>query len=204
MSAITNGNDYQRGFKDGQKDAEASKDPNYSRMGLSWKYVLHGTIALDSYTRGYQDGYRETMRKNVVQRVEIVAPPTALDTPSIGTTGSTGITSSRTKSNNGTTINHKTSFGNMGQSIQLQIEALEQLQQFLLETIAEIDELRQRYTERVNVLREEGLSVEIADYYNDEYCTPNSTVLSRLTERIQEEDLPYIREEIQRFEDLLG
>lgn len=204
MSAITNGNDYLRGFTDGQKDAEALKDPNYSRMGLSWKYVFHGTSAQDSYTRGYQDGYRETMRKNVVQRVEIVAPPTAQDTPSIGTTGSTGITSSRTKSNNGTNINHKTSFGNMGQSIQLQIEALEQLQQFLLEAIAEIDELRQRYTERVNVLREEGLSVEIADYYNDEYCTPNSTELSRLTERMQEEDLPYIREEIQRFEDLLG
>ena len=174
---ILNSNDYKRGFADGKKDAESGKDPNYLRMGLSMKFAIHGTSSLDSYTRGYNDAYREVMRKSVVQKVEIV----------------TNI------------INHQTSIGNMenSQRIELQLEALRQLEQFLLNTIEELHARMQTYNDRVSALRSEGLSLEIADNYDANYCIPNNQKLWQLTEQMQNTDLIYLRDNIANFEEQL-
>lgn len=173
---ILNSNDYKRGFADGKKDAESGKDPNYLRMGLSMKFAIHGTSSLDSYTRGYNDAYREVMRKSVVQKVEIV-----------------------------TNINHQTSIGNMenSQRIELQLEALRQLEQFLLNTIEELHARMQTYNDRVSALRSEGLSLEIADNYDANYCIPNNQKLWQLTEQMQNADLIYLRDNIANFEEQL-
>lgn len=173
---ILNSNDYKRGFADGKKDAESGKDPNYLRMGQSMKFAIHGTSSLDSYTRGYNDAYREVMRKSVVQKVEIV-----------------------------TIINHQTSIGNMenSQRIELQLEALRQLEQFLLNTIEELHARMQTYNDRVSALRSEGLSLEIADNYDANYCIPNNQKLWQLTEQMQNADLIYLRDNIANFEEQL-
>jgi hypothetical protein len=176
---ILNSNDYKRGFADGQKDAEAGKDPNYLRMGMSMKFAIHGTSSLDSYTRGYNDAYREVMRKSVVQKVEIV-----------------------TKNTNNY---HQTSLGNMenSQRIELQLDALRQLEQFLHETIEELHARMQTYNDRVSALRGEGLSLEIADNYDANYCIPNNQKLWQLTEQMQNTDLIYLRDNIANFEQQL-
>lgn len=184
--SILNSNDYQRGFADGKKDAEARKEPDYSRMGLSWKFAIHGTHSLDSYTRGYKDAYKEVMQKSIVQKVEIV-PPKTKKQPSF---------------NHST--NHQTKSKSMDtQRIELQLEALRQLEQFLLNTIEELHARMQTYNDRVSALRSEGLSLEIADNYDANYCIPNNQKLWQLTESMQNADLQYLRENIAGFEEAL-
>lgn len=183
---ILNSNDYKRGFADGKKDAEAGKDPNYLRMGLSIKFVIHGTSSLDSYKRGYNDGYREVMRKGVVQDVEVVTKP------------------NESVHKNISLINNQTQSKSMdSQRIELQLEALRQLEQFLLNTIEDLHARMQTYNDRVSALRSEGLSLEIADNYDANYCIPNNQKLWQLTEQMQNADLIYLRDNIANFEEQL-
>lgn len=183
---ILNSNDYKRGFADGKKDAEAGKDPNYLRMGLSIKFVIHGTSSLDSYKRGYNDGYREVMRKSVVQDVEVVTKP------------------NESVHKNISFINNQTQSKSMdSQRIELQLEALRQLEQFLLNTIEDLHARMQTYNDRVSALRSEGLSLEIADNYDANYCIPNNQKLWQLTEQMQNADLIYLRDNIANFEEQL-
>lgn len=53
-----NNDDYKRGYTDGYNDAVSGKSRNYSRSGLSIKYALFGSSAIDSYNEGYSEGYR--------------------------------------------------------------------------------------------------------------------------------------------------
>ena len=178
---ILNSNDYRRGFADGQKDAEARKDPNYIRMGLSGKFVIHGSAALESYTRGYNDGYRETMRKSIVQKVEVVNTPT------------------------NTAINHQTTSGSMDnvQRLEIQIDALRKLEHLLHETIEELNSRMQTFDNRASSLLEDGLPVEIMDKYQENYLQPAKLKIRSITDEMQDADLKYIRETISRLEDLM-
>ena len=178
---ILNNNDYNRGFADGQKDAKAGKDPDYTRMGLSGKFVIHGSAALDSYTRGYNDGFRETKSRSIVQEVEVVNKPT------------------------NTSINHQITSGNMDsfQRFDIQIEALRKLEQLLLETIGELNSRMTIFDERANALLEEGLPVEILNKYQENNLQPSKQKIKSITDEMQEIDLKYIRETISRLEDLM-
>lgn len=189
---ILNSNDYKRGFADGQKDAEASKDPNYIRMGLSGKFVIHGTASLDSYARGYNDGYREAMRKSIVQKVEVVNTSTDKDS-----TNARNVTANRV-------INHQLTSGNMSnlQSIELQIDALEKMEQLLLNTIEDLRSRMQTYNEKATALLEEGLPVEILKEYEDDFLQPNNQRLKSLTEEMENNDLKYIRDSISHLNEL--
>ena len=188
---VLNSNDYSRGFADGQKDAEAQKDPNYIRMGHSLKFAIHGSSALDSYARGYNDGYREAMRKSIVQKVEVVNTPKDKESPNTDS-----ISYSRV-------INHQTSSGSMSiQSIELQIEALEKMEQLLRVTIEDLLSRMKLYNDQVNALVEDGLPIEVLDQYNENYLEANSQKLRSLTEEMEEEDIKYIHDTIAKLKDI--
>ena len=57
--SIFNSNDYNRGHRDGTKDAMNNKDKNYVRSGMSMKFAIHGKKALETYCSGYDEGYRQ-------------------------------------------------------------------------------------------------------------------------------------------------
>lgn len=57
FDAIFNGDDYQRGAEDGKKAAKEGRDRDFSDMHKSWKFVFHGSSALNSYAEGYKRGY---------------------------------------------------------------------------------------------------------------------------------------------------
>ena len=59
---VFNSNDYHRGYENGYRDAMAGKDKSYVSSGLSMKFALYGTAALESYNEGYDEGYRIGMR----------------------------------------------------------------------------------------------------------------------------------------------
>lgn len=201
---ILNSNDYQRGFADGKKDAEARRDPDYSRMGLSWKFAIHGSHSLDSYTRGYKDAYREVMQKSIVQKVEITTESTDNALNKSSTPSETNSPKTKRQTTFNTVTNFQTNSKSMDtQRIELQLEALRQLEQFLLNTIEELHARMQTYNDRVSALRSEGLSLEIADNYDANYCIPNNQKLWQLTESMQNADLQYLRENIAGFEEAL-
>lgn len=189
---VLNSNDYRRGFADGQKDAEAQKDPNYIRMGLSLKFAIHGSPALDSYARGYNDGYREAMRKSIVQKVEVVNTPNDKESPNIG-----NITGNRV-------FNHQTSSGNMNsiQSIELQIEALEKMEQLLRGTIEDLRSRMKLYNDQVDALVEEGLLIECRDQYKEDYLDANNQKLRSLTDEMEEADIKYIHDTIAKLQEI--
>ena len=73
---IFNGDDYKRGWNEGRKAALEGKDRNFMGMGRSWKFAIHGRVALDSYTDGYKAGYEAGLNeKNTIRKVEVVTPP---------------------------------------------------------------------------------------------------------------------------------
>ena len=64
---IFNSNDYQRGNEDGRKDAEAGRDKDYRRAGMTPKFAIYGEKVLDTYVDGYDDGYN-TEKRNEIYR----------------------------------------------------------------------------------------------------------------------------------------
>lgn len=214
VESVFNGNDRLRGFNDGKKDAEAGRSPNYVRMGLSLKFAIHGQIALDSYVEGYDMGYNEVLRKSVTQKVEMIStqppsPSQTSSTPSSVTTATSSQPQSiSTASNKATPFNHfftnpLTSRTMNIQSIEAQLEALHQLEQFLINTIEELHARMQTYNDRVSALRNDGLAVEIADNYDANYCIPNNQKLWQVTEHMEQSDLKYLRDNIQHYEEEL-
>lgn len=189
---VLNSNDYNRGFADGQKDAEAQKDPNYIRMGHSLKFAIHGSSALDSYTRGYNDGYREAMRKSIVQKVEVVNTPNDKGSPNSGSIKDNRV------------INHQTSSGSMSniQSFELQIEALQKMEQLLRGTIEDLLSRMKLYDDQVHALLEEGLPIEFLNQYDENYLEVNSQNLRSLTEEMEESDIKYIHDTIAKLEEM--
>ena len=189
---VLNSNDYRRGFADGQKDAEANKDPNYIRMGLSLKYVIHGSPALESYARGYNDGYREAMRKSIVQKVEVVNTPKDKESPNTGSIKDNRV------------INHQTSSRSMNsiQSFELQIEALRKMEQLLRGTIEDLLSRMNLYNNQVHALLEEGLPTEFLEQYNEKYLEVNNQRLRSLTEEMEEADIKCIYDTIAKLEDI--
>ncbi|MBQ9863970.1 MAG: hypothetical protein IJM33_01370 [Bacteroidales bacterium] len=207
---VFNSDDYNRGFADGRKDAEEGKDRDCVKAGFSLKYAINGSASLDSYIEGYNDGYKEAIRKSVPQKVII---ENASHTTSIST--STPMkqvehpkieyqpqTNTRTAFIN--PINNQTLPSmDSAQRIELQLQALRALEQFLNSTIEELRTRMQTYNDRVSALRSEGLPHEIADNYDANYCIPNNQKLWQLTEQMSAADLKFIRNNIEAFEDLL-
>ena len=161
-------------------------------MGLSLKFAIHGSPALDSYTKGYNDGYREAMRKSIVQKVEVVDTPKDKETPKTGI-----ITENRV-------FNHQTSSGSMNsiQSLELQKEALRKMEQLLHVTIEDLLSRMNLYKDQVDALLEEGLPVEFLDQYKENYLGANSQKLRSLTEEMEDADIKYIRDTIEKLEDI--
>lgn len=204
--SVFNGDDYQRGWNEGRKAALEGKDRSFLGMGRSWKFAIHGRFALDRYTDGYKAGYEAGLNeKNVVRKVEVVTQPQEKEATQSFT--STGTTSPKTRNQStsfNTYFNQQSNTRSMdAQRIELQLEALRQLEQFLRQTVEDLRERMQQYNDRVSALRSDGLTLEIADNYDANYCIPNNQKLWQVTEAMVQNDLQYIHDNIAHFEELL-
>lgn len=208
---LFNYRDYQRGFDDGKKDAEAGKEAQYLQMGQSIKYVLYGDKSLKTYIEGYNDAYRQTMLNSIPQKIEISQKEETSQLQKEDTISSHRISYSQSEKKNtqvtkkistNTFINHTISTTMDTQRIDLQLNALRALEQFLNQTIDSLRECMRLYNDRVGALREDGLTYEIAQYYDENYCIPHNQQLWQLAESMEESDLVYLRENIKKFEEL--
>ena len=80
IDSILNSDDYQRGYHEGYSDGLNGKERNNFRkglsMGLSMKFAIHGRNALETFSKGYEEGYRKGIEdrhsKAQPQKVEVV------------------------------------------------------------------------------------------------------------------------------------
>jgi hypothetical protein len=90
------------------------------------------------------------------------------------------------------------------QDLERQLAALEEFRSFLMNFREEIGDKLIAFSNKSLSLRENGVAVQIADYYLSNFCEPNTAVLHNLKENIAERDLPYINENIAKTIELLG
>jgi hypothetical protein len=181
MSFLT-GNDYKRGFESGYNDAFNGKDKWNLRanfvMGWSLKFAIHGNIALDTFAQGYNDGYYEGIKvKNAIHKVEL-----------------TNSTENIILKNNTNKLNLKTN--SMTQNYEQQLQALIELQSFLTQFKEDLKTRMSIYNDRVHNLRNSGLTIQIADNYDANYCIPNQQMIFRLIQEIEQKDTPFVNENI--------
>ncbi len=186
MSIFT-GNDYKRGFERGRKDALENKEKwdfkSSLASGLSWKFALHGSIAIDTFTEGYNKGYEEGLKeKNVVRKVEIVEKPKQK------------IEIKKSFSNN---LNNNT----MNQNYEHQLQALENLLSFLNQFQQDLGDRMRQYNDQVYGLRQSGLEQHISDNYDQNFCMPTNQKIYNIIENFEQRDFPFIKENIERVKE---
>lgn len=169
MSSLTNSNDYKRGWEEGRQDALDGKDKNYSRMGMSWKFVFHGNSALERYAEGYDKGYEAGLNENqVVRKVEIINSTNDMDN------------SSRV------------------QDLLREMEALKDLNDFLVvyvcDRVRQVNGLFEKYIE---IMAGTGVLVQACETFRTQYYQKDMALFKRLFERIIQYDLPQIRKYIE-------
>ncbi len=184
MSIFT-GNDYKRGFERGHKDALDGKDKwdfkSSLASGLSWKFAIHGTIALDTFNKGYNEGYKQGLiEKNTIKKVEVVESEEKIIR----------------KNRNENKIYSNLNQNSMTQNYEQQLQALNELLSFLNQFKEDLKTRMSVYNDRVYNLRQSGLTVQIADNYDANYCIPNQQVIAKLIQDIEQRDIPFVNENI--------
>ena len=185
MANTFNSNDYQRGFKDGKAAAIAGKDKNFTRSGMSSKFVIHGSVAIDSYNKGYHAGYEGAMQAKLSSQVSQTNP----------------IWSEviRNKNNN----NNLTNSTNMARqtSFSYQIELAEDLKNFLHQFQDSLSEIADNYVNRSNQLHEAGMMEEIFNTFESNYIEVTVAKIQDLINQINECDIPFVRKYIKYLEE---
>lgn len=173
MNSITNGDDFKRGWEEGRQAALEGKNRDYSRMGLSWKFVFHGSTALDSYTDGYNNGYEVGINeKNVVRKVEFT--------------------------NNYNNMDYNTA---NTQQLVRELQALKDLNDFVVSCCNEVRQVNGYFRSYILMMADTGITFEACKEFADKYYVEDEANFKSLYDRIINYDIPWIRkymEQIQR------
>ena len=89
------------------------------------------------------------------------------------------------------------------QSLYIQRDALFELRGFLESFRSELVSQLNGYRNRIQNLRESGISTEVAHNYESSYYTVNEGYLKQLVHNITEDDLPYINRQIEAIQNLI-
>ena len=87
--------------------------------------------------------------------------------------------------------------------IEIPLSVLKELQRFLVQFSEDIREKSVAYNRSVMQLREVGVAVQIADYYEANYAAQNLQHLQNFIAKITDIDLAYINARIAQFEQVL-
>ncbi len=190
---IFNSNDFDRGYDDGYNAGINGKEKDYTHMGMSLKFAINGSKALDTYTNGYNKGYEKGIAdknsKKVPQKVEMVESFQPID----------NISEKKYYSPKFKKINVMSSL----QDYQIQLEQLNQLVSFLNQFKETMDERLNEYRYHINVMRENGLSVQTSDRFENDHIKEVENLLNRIKNLIDEYSIPFTRQNIELTENLI-
>jgi hypothetical protein len=86
------------------------------------------------------------------------------------------------------------------QDIELRLSVLKELQRFLVQFVEEMSVKTEEFNRRVAQLHEDGVAVQIADYYEANYGAPSLQQLRNLIANIIDVTLPHIKAAINQLE----
>lgn len=165
MSSLTNGDDTQRGYDDGLKDASNNRNKNFGKMVTKdnfMKFMIHGNLTLNTYTNGYNLGYIDGLRKK------------------------NGIYSANGTSDNVTTKN--TSSMAYLQDIEREIEAVLILNHFLADVFHENAlTVRENFNGYINAMRDTGVPAQVCDTFQDKYFSLDDNNLGVLCNNLHDD-----------------
>jgi len=179
--SILNSNDYKRGHDDGYKDGFNNIDKRYFKSGLSIKFAIHGSKAIDTYNQGYNVGYE----KGCYDRLSKPEPQTVKQETSNKQTNSF---SNNLKSNS------------MQRGIDGQIDLLQQMKQFLSNLIEQFEEVTKTQENFIRGLDSEGIDFKLLERFEDEF-NENKAKIQNLISAIDNEQIPYTEQVIKHLED---
>jgi len=177
--SILNSNDYKRGFQDGYNDGLNDISKRFLKSGLSWKFAIHGSHAIDTYNQGYNTGYEkgcyDRMSKSKPQSVTIESQQT------------NSFNSNNLKSNN-------------MRGIAGQIELLGQMKNFISDLSDKFEDILKTQEGFVKELDSEGLEYKILQNF-EESVLENRNKITSLIRDIEDEQIPYIDRIIKHLEE---
>lgn len=175
--SIFNPDDSSRGYDDGYTAGLHGEDMDFVRSGMSWKFALRGSLAIDSYNKAYKEGYRkgcyDRRNKYEQQKVEV---------------------ETRIQTNN--TLNDNQSIMEEEQVIAKQIEQLEHFYSFLEDFKEELFNERRRFRNEVRLSHDAGLPREVASYISTNLGGTISIAMQKIISDIDDKHMPYIERAI--------
>jgi len=180
MPNILNSNDYKRGFEDGKTAAMAGKDKSYIRSGMSLKFAIHGSHAIDTYNKGYNDGYETAMKAKLASEVSQTQP---IRTEIINNNNNL----------NSTSMARQTSFS-------YQIELAEGLKSYLHGFQDRLGAVAQNYQAKGNELHDAQMMDETFEDFAQNYIASTVQKIQELINQINECDIPFVEKYIDYLE----
>lgn len=199
--SIFNSDDSQHGYNVGYKDAQAGKSRYNFKAALkamgTLKFAIHGHSTSKSFTDAYEAGYNKGLEdlysKKQVQKVEVVMPKHTTHTSSVTTPTINNQYSLNTTTNSMPTL----------QDYQIQLEQLNELVQFLHQFNEDMSNKLNEYSQRVEMMKENGLPVQTAEKFNMEHIAETANLIQQIHQLIEDKSLPFTHTNIQITEDLI-
>ena len=187
---MINTNDFDKGYKDGLKQAREGKKKNFS--DFSKLRAFFSSNALDTYidgvNRGYTDGLRE--KHLVHQTAPLVSDEQRQQTKQQPRT--TGRQNIAAKTHRGNTMNP---------IIANQIETLRNLKAFLKQFNDSLQTGSERYQRFLDDLADQQLDAQVYERYQSEFLDETKKRIHDIIENIESNDIPYIERIIGHLED---
>jgi hypothetical protein len=190
MSNILNSNDYKRGYNDGYNDGFNDKDKNFIKSGMSLKFAVWGSVAIDTYNQGYHAGYE----KGCYDRLSKDKPQKVV------------IENQQTNTNNQSFNNNNLNFTSMStiQQYALQREKLIELTQFLNQFKEDVNQKLSEYKQRVQYMYETGLPEETYNRFEVEHIAETEQLVNAITQLIEDRSIPFAGQNIELMENLIN
>lgn len=190
--SILNSNDYKRGFNNGYQDGFNNRDKRFFKSGMSLKFAIHGSKAIDTYNQGYNAGHEkgcyDRVSKDKPQTVKIQTPKQEIP------------------KTNFTTFNNNQNYTTMGtiQQYQLQREKLMELTQFLNAFKEEINQKMNEYRQRVEIMYETGLPEETTRKFQNIHIAETQQLVNTISQVIDDKSIPFAMQNIELMENLIA
>lgn len=184
-----NQNDYKKGWEEGRQDALDSKQKSYSGM-ISFKSLIFGDFTMETYTKGYDDGYEQGLiEKNSTFKVQIQN-----DDNSNQTINFVSNNNLLTNNTNSMSVHH----------LQVQLQQLTEMEKFLVKLSATFQANIKEYNDKMLLLRQSGMPVEVCDTYDQRYQMPKIQKMQGMIQEIGTADIPYIKKNIAAIQNAIN
>ena len=168
---------YAKGAEQAFKDVDAGKPKDARGVVHQFKALFWGDDAIDSYIKGYNEGYE----KAILKEHNVFYPPSE-------PTGTVSITSTK-----GGQAMSQGSYND-------QIELLQNLQSYLGEFQERLLGVSSNYARKVDNLRADGMMLETYERYAENELQETQQLILRLVDHISQSDIPAVKRAVELCE----